>query len=237
VALLDEPIRCPELQGHTAQSGPSGSSTPRSATAAPPGMTIDEFDIIKPISRGAFGRVYLARKHATGDLFAIKVMKKRDLIRKNMVESVNNERNILALANNPFVVRFYYSFTSKENLYIVMEYLNGGDCFSLLRKFGCLDEEVARLYVAEAVLALEYCHAQGIIHRDMKPDNMLISANGHVKLTDFGLSCIGVIDRTDTLEPPLVLPEPQLDEDGHSCMFERWGEQAAWLRGPLRGTW
>ncbi|KAG1676353.1 hypothetical protein FOA52_001148 [Chlamydomonas sp. UWO 241] len=166
---------------------------------APPGMSIDEFEIIKPISRGAFGRVYLARKHATKDLFAIKVMKKKDLIRKNMVESVNNERNILALANNPFVVRFYYSFTSKENLYIVMEYLNGGDCFSLLRKFGCLDEDVARQYVAETVLALEYCHAQGIVHRDMKPDNMLISADGHVKLTDFGLSCIGVIEKTDNM--------------------------------------
>jgi serine/threonine protein kinase len=88
------------------------------------------------------------------------VMKKRDLIRKNMVQSVANERNILAMANNPFVVRFFYSFTSKENLYIVMEYLNGGDCYSLLRKAGALDEDDARLYIAETVLALEYCHAQ-----------------------------------------------------------------------------
>jgi len=193
VQLLNESVQQkPPLVGDIDESG---TSTPRSA----PGMSIDEFEIIKPISRGAFGRVYLARKHATGDLFAIKVMKKKDLIRKNMVESVTNERNILAMANNPFVVRFYYSFTSKENLYIVMEYLNGGDCFSLLRKFGALDEDVARLYISETVLALEYCHAQGIIHRDMKPDNMLISANGHIKLTDFGLSCIGVIDRTDNL--------------------------------------
>ncbi|KAJ9511434.1 hypothetical protein QJQ45_029913, partial [Haematococcus lacustris] len=221
VALLGETLRDSEAQGGSGDLVSSGTSTPRSAPVPPQGMTIDEFDIIKPISRGAFGRVYLARKHATGDLFAIKVMKKRDLIRKNMVESVNNERNILALANNPFVVRFYYSFTSKENLYIVMEYLNGGDCFSLLRKFGCLDEEVARLYVAETVLALEYCHAQGIIHRDMKPDNMLISANGHVKLTDFGLSCIGVIDRTDTLAAPPHPPGPRLDEDRDSSMSDR----------------
>ncbi|KAJ9511298.1 hypothetical protein QJQ45_017100, partial [Haematococcus lacustris] len=221
VALLGETLRDSEAQGGSGDLVSSGTSTPRSAPVPPQGMTIDEFDIIKPISRGAFGRVYLARKHATGDLFAIKVMKKRDLIRKNMVESVNNERNILALANNPFVVRFYYSFTSKENLYIVMEYLNGGDCFSLLRKFGCLDEEVARLYVAETVLALEYCHAQGIIHRDMKPDNMLISANGHVKLTDFGLSCIGVIDRTDTLAAPPHPPGPRLEEDRDSSMSDR----------------
>ncbi|KAF5841276.1 kinase-like domain-containing protein, partial [Dunaliella salina] len=177
-------------------------------------MSIEEFDILKLISRGAFGRVYLARKHSTGDLFAIKVMKKRDLIRKNMVESVTNERNILAMANNPFVVRFYYSFTSKENLYIVMEYLNGGDCYSLLRNLGALDEEVSRLYIAETVLALEYCHAQGIIHRDMKPDNMLINNSGHIKLTDFGLSCIGVIDTADNMGTPPDQPAKRTDEGG-----------------------
>ena len=91
---------------------------------------------------------------------ALQVMRKADLVRKNMVASVRNERNILALANNPFVVRFYYSFTSRDNLYIVMEYVPGGDAFSLLRSLECLDEEAARLYVAEAVLALEYCHTQ-----------------------------------------------------------------------------
>jgi microtubule-associated serine/threonine kinase len=127
-----------------------------------------------------------AGKRASGDLYAIKVMRKVDLIRKNMVQSVKNERNILAMANNPFVVRFYASFTSRDNLYIVMEYLPGGDLFSLLRTLGALDEGAARQYCAEAVLALEYCHTQGIIHRDLKPDNLLVSAGGHIKLTDFG---------------------------------------------------
>ncbi|GIL83200.1 hypothetical protein Vretimale_11287 [Volvox reticuliferus] len=219
VNLLAEPFGGARVRaGGGSDAGDSGTSTPRSM----PGMSIDEFEIIKPISRGAFGRVYLARKLATGDLFAIKVMKKRDLIRKNMVESVTNERNILAMAQNPFVVRFYYSFTSRENLYIVMEYINGGDCFSLLRKFGALDEEVARQYIAETVLALEYCHAQGIIHRDLKPDNLLINAQGHVKLTDFGLSCIGVIDRTDNLNGP----QP-MDTDGPEQETEgAWGGSA-----------
>ena len=83
-------------------------------------------------------------------------------------------------------MRFYYSFTSRDNLYIVMEYLNGGDCYSLLRNLGALEESVARQYVAEAILALEYCHTQGIVHRDLKPDNLLIASNGHIKLTDFG---------------------------------------------------
>lgn len=161
---------------------------------------MDDYEILKPISKGAFGRVYLARQCETGELYAIKVMRKADLIRKNMVESARNERNILAMASNPFVIRFFFSFTSRENLYIVMEYAPGGDLASLLQSLGALNEDVARQYISEAILALEYCHAQGIIHRDIKPDNLLISADGHVKMTDFGLSCFGVIDRTDPTE-------------------------------------
>lgn len=160
-------------------------------------VSIDDFEVLKPISRGAYGRVYLARKKATGDLYAIKVMRKSDLMRKNMVQSARNERNILAMANNPFVVRFFYSFASKENLYIVMEYAPGGDLASLLSALGALEEDTARQYASEIALALEYCHAQGIIHRDLKPNNVLISTDGHVKLTDFGLSSFGVLDRTD----------------------------------------
>ncbi|XP_044504871.1 probable serine/threonine protein kinase IRE [Mangifera indica] len=161
--------------------------------------SIEDFDIIKPISRGAFGRVFLARKRATGDLFAIKVLKKADMIRKNAVESILAERNILISVRNPFVVRFFYSFTCRENLYLVMEYLNGGDLYSLLKNLGCLDEDMARVYIAELVLALEYLHSANVIHRDLKPDNLLIGQDGHIKLTDFGLSKVGLIHSTDDL--------------------------------------
>nr|PNR34456.1 hypothetical protein PHYPA_024273 [Physcomitrium patens] len=166
--------------------------------------TIHDFEIIKPISRGAFGRVFLARKRITGDLFAIKVLRKADMIRKNAVESVKAERNILISVRNPFVVRFFYSFTCTENLYLVMEYLNGGDLFSLLRNLTCLGEEASRVYIAELVLALEYLHGLGIVHRDLKPDNLLIAHDGHIKLTDFGLSKVGLINSTDDLSGPAV---------------------------------
>ncbi|XP_057475698.1 probable serine/threonine protein kinase IRE isoform X2 [Actinidia eriantha] len=166
--------------------------------------SIEDFEIIKPISRGAFGRVFLARKRATGDLFAIKVLKKADMICKNAVESILAERNILISVRNPFVVRFFYSFTCRENLYLVMEYLNGGDLYSLLRNLGCLDEEMARVYLAELVLALEYLHSLNVIHRDLKPDNLLIGPDGHIKLTDFGLSKVGLINSTDDLSGPPV---------------------------------
>ncbi|XP_010479075.1 PREDICTED: probable serine/threonine protein kinase IRE4 isoform X1 [Camelina sativa] len=159
-------------------------------------ISIDEFEIIKPISRGAFGKVFLARKRTTGDFFAIKVLKKLDMIRKNDIERILQERNILITVRYPFLVRFFYSFTCRDNLYLVMEYLNGGDLYSLLQKVGCLDEEIARIYIAELVLALEYLHSQKIVHRDLKPDNLLIAYNGHIKLTDFGLSKIGLINNT-----------------------------------------
>lgn len=121
------------------------------------------------------------------------------MIRKNAVQSILAERDILISARNPFVVRFFYSFTCRENLYLVMEYLNGGDLFSLLRNLGCLEEDMARVYIAELVLALEYLHSLNVIHRDLKPDNLLIGRDGHIKLTDFGLSKVGLINSTEDL--------------------------------------
>ncbi|KAL3512153.1 hypothetical protein ACH5RR_024870 [Cinchona calisaya] len=175
--------------------------------------SIDDFEIIKPISRGAFGRVFLSKKRTTGDLFAIKVLKKADMLRKNAVESILAERDILITVRNPFVVRFFYSFTCRENLYLVMEYLNGGDLYSLLRNLGCLDEDVARVYIAEVVLALEYLHSLRIVHRDLKPDNLLIAHDGHIKLTDFGLSKVGLINSTDDLSGPAVSGTSLMEED------------------------
>jgi hypothetical protein len=133
---------------------PSGSS-----------IGISDFEIIKPISRGAYGRVYLSRKKRTGDYYAIKVLSKADLVAKNQLNSILAEQSILALLDSPFVVRMYYSFQSLNNLYLVLEYLNGGDCASLLKAVGVLDEEWARTYLAEIVLGLEVVHRKGIIHR------------------------------------------------------------------------
>jgi serine/threonine protein kinase len=173
-------------------------------------VSIQDFEILKPISRGAFGRVYLASKKRTGDLYAIKVIRKRDIIRKNMKNAVLAERDALAMAHNPFVVKLYYAFQSKEYLYLVMEYLIGGDLASLLRALNTFDVQMARRYAAEIVLALEYLHSIGIVHRDLKPDNILINDDGHLKLTDFGLSRLGAINegRTPGAEQ---IPDPLLD--------------------------
>ncbi|KAJ3062036.1 hypothetical protein HDU99_005355, partial [Rhizoclosmatium hyalinum] len=157
--------------------------------------SIKDFEIIKPISKGAFGSVYLAKKRLTGDYYAIKVLRKSDMIAKNQVTNIKAERMILGQLDSPYVVKLYFSFQTKDNLYLVMEYLNGGDCASLIKSVGALDEKWAKQYITEVVLGLEFLHSKGIIHRDLKPDNMLIDQNGHVKLTDFGLSRVGFLGR------------------------------------------
>ncbi|KAF9108899.1 hypothetical protein BGX27_008185 [Mortierella sp. AM989] len=180
--------------------GPSGTLSPP-ISGTPPYKSrvpsIQDFEIIKPISRGAFGKVYLARKKTTRDLYAIKILKKADMVRKNMVSHVLAERRVLALTRTPFVVQLFYAFSSKDYLYLVMEYVIGGDLSSLLAVFGSFDEDMAKMYIAECVLALEYLHSNGITHRDLKPDNMLVNAEGHIKLTDFGLSRITVPEQED----------------------------------------
>ncbi|RVX18007.1 putative serine/threonine protein kinase IREH1 [Vitis vinifera] len=136
------------------------------------------------------------------------------MIRKNAVESILAERDILISVRNPFVVRFFYSFTCRENLYLVMEYLNGGDLYSLLRSLGCLDEDVARIYIAEVVLALEYLHSLRVVHRDLKPDNLLIAHDGHIKRLPmlFGLGSQRVVldikDEFSLLGVKLVFRQP-----------------------------
>jgi serine/threonine-protein kinase RIM15 len=143
------------------------SPLPASATSTRPvAPSIKDFDIIKPISKGAFGSVFLAKKRVTGDYYAIKFLKKSDMIAKNQVTNVKAERMILMTqTDSPFVTKLYYTFQSKDYLYLVMEYLNGGDCSSLIKVLGSLPCDWARNYLAEVTLGLSYLHDKNIIHR------------------------------------------------------------------------
>lgn len=164
--------------------------------ARAPQTSIRDFEIIKPISKGAFGSVYLSKKRSTGDYFAIKVLKKADMVAKNQVTNVKAERAIMMWqSESDFVAKLYWTFSSKENLYLVMEYLNGGDCASLIKVLGELPEDWTKKYIGEVVLCVEHLHNRQIVHRDLKPDNFLIDVKGHLKLTDFGLSRMGLIGR------------------------------------------
>ncbi|KAL1964831.1 hypothetical protein VTN77DRAFT_6333 [Rasamsonia byssochlamydoides] len=162
----------------------------------PAPTSIKDFEVIKPISKGAFGSVYLAKKKITGEYFAIKVLKKADMVAKNQVTNVKAERAIMMWqGESDFVAKLYWTFSSKDYLYLVMEYMNGGDCASLIKVLGGLPEDWAKKYIAEVVLGVEHLHNRGIVHRDLKPDNLLIDQKGHLKLTDFGLSRMGLVGR------------------------------------------
>ena len=153
-------------------------------------MTKSMFVKVKPVGVGAFGEVSLVRKQGTSAYYAMKTLRKSEVLRRNQVAHVKAERDILAEADNEWVVKLYYSFQDNKNLYFVMAYVPGGDLMALLIKQGKFDEKLARFYISELVLAIESVHKLGFIHRDIKPDNVLIDNNGHIKLTDFGL-CTG----------------------------------------------
>ncbi|KAI0013426.1 hypothetical protein F4779DRAFT_625271 [Xylariaceae sp. FL0662B] len=187
-AMSDFPNRAPVSPRLNAASHPP------MARAVPP--SIKDFEIIKPISKGAFGSVYLSKKKSTGEYFAIKVLKKADMVAKNQVTNVKAERAIMMWqGESDFVAKLYWTFSSKDYLYLVMEYLNGGDCASLIKVLGGLPEDWVKKYLGEVILGVEHLHNRGIIHRDLKPDNLLIDQKGHLKLTDFGLSRMGLIGR------------------------------------------
>ncbi|EKD21043.1 uncharacterized protein L3040_004661 [Drepanopeziza brunnea f. sp. 'multigermtubi'] len=201
------PSLAPHQPHHRRQSSAAGSDpsrappSPRLNTASAPQAravppSIKDFEIIKPISKGAFGSVYLAKKRSTGDYYAIKVLKKADMVAKNQVTNVKAERAIMMWqGESDFVAKLYWTFSSKDYLYLVMEYLNGGDCASLIKVLGGLPEDWAKKYLGEVILGVEHLHNRGIVHRDLKPDNLLIDQKGHLKLTDFGLSRMGLIGR------------------------------------------
>ncbi|XP_047306109.1 microtubule-associated serine/threonine-protein kinase 2 isoform X30 [Homo sapiens] len=183
----DTPETDDSIEGH-------GASLPSKKTPSE-----EDFETIKLISNGAYGAVFLVRHKSTRQRFAMKKINKQNLILRNQIQQAFVERDILTFAENPFVVSMFCSFDTKRHLCMVMEYVEGGDCATLLKNIGALPVDMVRLYFAETVLALEYLHNYGIVHRDLKPDNLLITSMGHIKLTDFGLSKIGLMSLTTNL--------------------------------------
>ncbi|KAL4147025.1 hypothetical protein PRNP1_010781 [Phytophthora ramorum] len=163
-------------------------------------LAVGDFQPLAVIGRGAFGEVRLVRKKDSGEIFALKSLEKSAMVLKNQVGHVKAERDILASADNDnnWLVTLHYSFQDDHRLYMVMEYLPGGDLMGLLMKEDTLNEATTRFYAAEMVLAIQSVHDLGYIHRDMKPDNVLLDAHGHLKLTDLGL-CKKMDSRVDLL--------------------------------------
>ncbi|KAL7133212.1 hypothetical protein ABFS83_12G125300 [Erythranthe nasuta] len=150
-------------------------------------ISVEDFELLAIIGRGAFGEVRLCREKKTGDIYAMKKLKKSEMLSRGQVEHVKAERNLLAEVGSDYIVKLHCSFQDAEYLYLVMEYLPGGDVMTLLMREDTLTETVARFYIAQTVLAIESIHKHNYIHRDIKPDNLLLDRNGHMKLSDFGL--------------------------------------------------
>lgn len=188
----------------------------------PSGWKLTDFDTLETLGTGTFGRVKLCRHKATGQFFAIKIMKKTDIIRLKQVEHILSEKGVLSVVNHPFVVNLYKTFQDEHYLYMVLEYVCGGELFSHLRKVGKFPNDVAKFYAAEIILVIEYLHSKHIVYRDLKPENILLDTKGHVKITDFGFAK-RVMDRTWTLcgTPEYLAPEI-IHSKGHGKAVDWW---------------
>ncbi|KAH8737291.1 kinase-like domain-containing protein [Ilyonectria robusta] len=188
-----------------------------------------DFDILKLIGKGTFGQVYQVRKKDTQRIYAMKVLQKKVIVQKKEVAHTVGERNILvrtAMSDSPFIVGLKFSFQTPSELYLVTDYMSGGELFWHLQKEGRFDEKRAKFYIAELILAIQHLHHSDIVYRDLKPENILLDANGHIALCDFGLSKANLTknDTTNTFcgTTEYLAPEVLLDESGYTKMVDFW---------------
>jgi len=187
---------------------------------------LDSFKMIKVIGKGSFGKVFLVREKSTSEMFALKVLRKDNIIKRNQVEHTRTERSVLGYVNHPFIVGLNMAFQNKDKLYFVLDYCAGGELFFHLSKVGKFAEHRARFYASEIVLAISYVHELDIIYRDLKPENVLLDAKGHVRLTDFGLSKEGISGSSSGANsfcgtPEYLAPEI-LNRQGHGRAVDWW---------------
>lgn len=157
--------------------------------STPEQLALGDFSIHRIIGRGGFGEVYGCRKDDTGRMFAMKLLDKKRIKLKKGEALALNERNMLARVNSPFVVNLYYAFQTPDKLCFILDLMNGGDLHYHLTQHGVFSEEEVRFYAAELILALEHIHAKHIVYRDLKPSNILLDEQGHIRLSDLGLAC------------------------------------------------
>lgn len=185
-------------------------------------LNLKNFTLIRTLGTGSFGRVHLAKSNMNQRFYAIKVLRKIDIVKLKQVEHTKNERAILSSVKYSFIVNLWGTFQDDANLYMVMDYVPGGELFSFMRKSIRLQEDVAKFYAAEVLLTIAYLHSQDVIYRDLKPENILLDSEGHIKITDFGFAKV-VPDITWTLcgTPDYLAPEI-IQSKGYGKPVDYW---------------
>jgi len=187
-------------------------------------MSLSEFQMVRTLGVGSFGRVKYAKWSKDGNMYAVKFMKKHDIIKLKQVDHINGERNLMAKIQHMYVVSMIGSFKDDRFVYIVMEVITGGELFTHLRRARKFTDEQSKFYSAQTGAAFEFCHSKNIIHRDLKPENLLMSGDGYSKLTDFGFAkVVEPGSRTYTLcgTPEYIAPEVLLNK-GHGKPVDWW---------------
>ena len=192
----------------------------------PTKVGVQDFELIKLVGKGSFGKVMQVRYKATGEIFAMKMLSKQHILEHGEVEHTMAERNILQKLHHPFLMNLHYSFQTDDKLYLILDFVNGGELFYHLQREHRFSIERVRFYAAEICLALEHLHNAGVIYRDLKPENILLTNEGHICLTDFGLSKEGILrkeDKTDTFcgTPEYLAPEILLG-NGYGKAVDWW---------------
>nr|POE59023.1 camp-dependent protein kinase type 2 [Quercus suber] len=184
--------------------------------------TLQDFQIQRTLGTGSFGRVHLVQSKHNSRFYAVKVLKKAQVVKMKQVEHTNDERRMLQRCRHPFLVTLWGTWQDSKNLYMVMDFIEGGELFSLLRKSQRFPNPVAKFYAAEVTLALDYLHSMNIIYRDLKPENLLLDRHGHLKITDFGFAK-EVPDITWTLcgTPDYLAPEV-VSSKGYNKSVDWW---------------
>jgi len=187
-------------------------------------VTKDDFELLNVIGKGSFGKVMQVKKKDDGKIYAMKVLRKEAIIARKQVAHTRAEKSILQKIQHPFIVRLHYAFQTKDKLYMILDYINGGELFYHLKKEGRFPENRVKFYAAEIVCAMAHLHSLRIVYRDLKPENILIDGEGHITITDFGLSKeINPEEGTSTFcgTPEYLAPEV-LKGQGHGTAVDWW---------------
>jgi len=225
----------PDAGDFQSTDGNATTSTRAYCKNKPGPLFLDELVIKETLGTGTFGRVRLVENpplrahleglsivHSANCFFALKIMKKSEVVRLKQVEHIKNEKDILAEVVHPFIVVLYHHFQDERNLYMLLEYIIGGELFTHLRKAGKFSNDHTRFYAAQIVMALQYLHVDNVVYRDLKPENLLLDLTGYIKITDFGFAK-HVEDRTWTLcgTPEYLAPEI-IQSKGHGKAVDWW---------------